>query len=217
MSVARCFRAGVYGAKSSYPIHGIGPESCRRTSGVAGGGGSAAPGWGVIVRLWRHQCACDCRGSWFGWGGHGFGPRGCWRFRWWGGGVGDFGKTASALAAQAGRLGRYVRARPALDVVDVGYSLVSTRSVFDHRAVVVGQTRDELLAGLAGVVAGRPEAGVVCGVGKPAGKTALCLPVRARSGWVWVASFMLPTRFSPRPSMLWWTSWTGTCGIRCAM
>lgn len=62
------------------------------------------------------------------------------------------GKTASALAAQAGRLGRYVRARPALDVVDVGYSLVSTRSVFDHRAVVVGQTRDELLAGLAGVV-----------------------------------------------------------------
>lgn len=74
------------------------------------------------------------------------------------------GKTASALAAQAGRLGRYVRARPALDVVDVGYSLVSTRSVFDHRAVVVGQTRDELLAGLAGVVAGRPEAGVVCGV-----------------------------------------------------
>lgn len=127
------------------------------------------------------------------------------------------GKTASALAAQAGRLGRYVRARPALDVVDVGYSLVSTRSVFDHRAVVVGQTRDELLAGLAGVVAGRPEAGVVCGVGKPAGKTALCLPVRARSGWVWVASFMLPTRFSPRPSMLWWTSWTGTCGIRCAM
>lgn len=31
------------------------------------------------------------------------------------------GKTASALAAQAGRLGRYVRARPALDVVDVGY------------------------------------------------------------------------------------------------
>lgn len=93
------------------------------------------------------------------------------------------GKTASALAAQAGRLGRYVRARPALDVVDVGYSLVSTRSVFDHRAVVVGQTRDELLAGLAGVVAGRPEAGVVCGVGKPAGKTAF---VFAGEGSQWL-------------------------------
>lgn len=90
------------------------------------------------------------------------------------------GKTASALAAQAGRLGRYVRARPALDVVDVGYSLVSTRSVFDHRAVVVGQTRDELLAG---VVAGRPEAGVVCGVGKPAGKTAF---VFAGQGSQWL-------------------------------
>lgn len=93
------------------------------------------------------------------------------------------GKTASALAAQAGRLGRYVRARPVLDVVDVGYSLVSTRSVFDHRAVVVGQTRDELLAGLAGVVAGRPEAGVVCGVGKPAGKTAF---VFAGQGSQWL-------------------------------
>lgn len=93
------------------------------------------------------------------------------------------GKTASVLAAQAGRLGRYVRARPALDVVDVGYSLVSTRSVFDHRAVVVGQTRDELLAGLAGVVAGRPEAGVVCGVGKPAGKTAF---VFAGQGSQWL-------------------------------
>lgn len=93
------------------------------------------------------------------------------------------GKTTSALAAQAGRLGRYVRARPALDVVDVGYSLVSTRSVFDHRAVVVGQTRDELLAGLAGVVAGRPEAGVVCGVGKPAGKTAF---VFAGQGSQWL-------------------------------
>lgn len=93
------------------------------------------------------------------------------------------GKTASALAAQAGQLGRYVRARPALDVVDVGYSLVSTRSVFDHRAVVVGQTRDELLAGLAGVVAGRPEAGVVCGVGKPAGKTAF---VFAGQGSQWL-------------------------------
>lgn len=93
------------------------------------------------------------------------------------------GKTASALAAQAGRLGRYVRARPALDVVDVGYSLVSTRSVFDHRAVVVGQTRDQLLAGLAGVVAGRPEAGVVCGVGKPAGKTAF---VFAGQGSQWL-------------------------------
>lgn len=102
------------------------------------------------------------------------------------------GKTASALAAQAGRLGRYVRARPALDVVDVGYSLVSTRSVFDHRAVVVGQTRDELLAGLAGVVAGRPEAGVVCGVGKPAGKTAFVFAGQG-SQWLGMGSELYAT------------------------
>lgn len=112
------------------------------------------------------------------------------------------GKTASALAAQAGRLGRYVRARPALDVVDVGYSLVSTRSVFDHRAVVVGQTRDELLAGLAGVVAGRPEAGVVCGVGKPAGKTAFVFAGQG-SQWLGMGSELyalsVPTLRKDRP------------------
>ncbi len=86
------------------------------------------------------------------------------------------GKTASALAAQAGRLERYVRARPELDAVDVGYSLVTTRSVFDHRAVVVGDGRDELLAGLVGVADGRPDAAVICGGAVPTGKTVVVFP-----------------------------------------
>ena len=33
-------------------------------------------------------------------------------------------------------------------MADVGWSLATTRSVFEHRAVVLGEDRDELLAGL---------------------------------------------------------------------
>ena len=46
---------------------------------------------------------------------------------------------------------------------DVGWSLATTRSVFEHRAVVIGRDREELAAGLAAVAAGEPAAGVVTG------------------------------------------------------
>ncbi|MGX1567833.1 type I polyketide synthase, partial [Streptomyces sp. NPDC055509] len=63
------------------------------------------------------------------------------------------GRSAGALAAQAGRLAEFVQARPELDVVDVGWSLASARSVLEHRAVVLGAggDRSELLAGLRAV------------------------------------------------------------------
>ena len=57
-------------------------------------------------------------------------------------------RDEDALAAQAVRLREFVLARPDLDPVDVGWSLVSTRSAFSRRAVVVGADRGELLAGL---------------------------------------------------------------------
>ncbi len=61
------------------------------------------------------------------------------------------GRSAEALAGQAARLLAQVEADPGLGVGDVGWSLVSTRSVFEHRAVVVGGDRERLLAGLAGL------------------------------------------------------------------
>ncbi|MFC8042056.1 type I polyketide synthase [Nocardia sp. NPDC057353] len=65
-----------------------------------------------------------------------------------------------ALVAQGKRLASWVREHPELDPVDIGWSL-STRSVFEDRAVVVGRDRDELLAALAaGVVAGRKAGGL---------------------------------------------------------
>ncbi len=72
-------------------------------------------------------------------------------------------KSESALGAQAGRLGEYLAGDPELGMTDVGCSLV-TRSVFEHRAVVLGGEREELLGGLSALLAGEQAAGMVRGV-----------------------------------------------------
>ncbi|MER7056634.1 type I polyketide synthase [Streptomyces sp. NPDC000351] len=73
------------------------------------------------------------------------------------------GRSAEAVAGQADRLVSFLEERPELDVAAVGRSLAVTRSRFDHRAVVVGQTREELLAGARALAEGVPAAGVVTG------------------------------------------------------
>jgi pimaricinolide synthase PimS2 len=73
------------------------------------------------------------------------------------------GRSAEGLAAQAGRLREYVVGHADLDPADVAWSLVTTRSTFEHRAVVTGAVREELAAGLAAVATGQPAAGVVSG------------------------------------------------------
>src|SRR5581483_3185588 len=78
-------------------------------------------------------------------------------------------RSAPGLAAQAERLAAHVTAAPGLDPVDVAWSLTATRSALEHRAVVLGADRDELLAGLAAVAAGQPAAGVVSGVAPSSG------------------------------------------------
>nr|WP_317619955.1 SDR family NAD(P)-dependent oxidoreductase [Streptomyces sp. CBMA156] len=64
------------------------------------------------------------------------------------------GKSEAALRDQAASLASFVGGRPELSPVDVGFSLAVSRARFDHRAVVSGSSRDELLAGLAGLAAG---------------------------------------------------------------
>ncbi|TCO62331.1 type I polyketide synthase [Actinocrispum wychmicini] len=58
-------------------------------------------------------------------------------------------KSPSRLRAQAQRLLAHLRADPDLRPVDLGYSLVTTRPSFDHRAVFVGGDRDDLMSALA--------------------------------------------------------------------
>ncbi|MDH2430798.1 SDR family NAD(P)-dependent oxidoreductase [Sphaerisporangium sp. TRM90804] len=81
-------------------------------------------------------------------------------------------KTPGALRAQAGRLVSFVESDPGLSLVDVGFSLVSTRSVFEHRAAVVAGDREGLLAGLRALAEDGSGPAVVRGVAG-AGRTAL--------------------------------------------
>ncbi|MEZ3183312.1 hypothetical protein KYY02_33065, partial [Streptomyces pimonensis] len=65
------------------------------------------------------------------------------------------GRNAEALRDQAVRLREYVEGAPGVGVLDIGYSLATTRSAFAHRAVVVGEDRAVLLDGLTALAEGR--------------------------------------------------------------
>jgi len=70
-----------------------------------------------------------------------------------------------------------VTARPGLDDADVGWSLVTTRPALEHRAVITGTRREELVGGLAAAAAGDPAPNVVTGaVTGDAGKTVFVFP-----------------------------------------
>ncbi|MFE9065435.1 type I polyketide synthase [Streptomyces violaceusniger] len=84
------------------------------------------------------------------------------------------GRTDAALRGQAERLrGQLATAtEESMPAVDVGYSLATARSLFDHRAAVVGEDRADLLRGLEALAKGETAPGVVRGVAGAAGKTA---------------------------------------------
>ncbi|GAA1004166.1 hypothetical protein GCM10009576_097480 [Streptomyces rhizosphaericus] len=81
-------------------------------------------------------------------------------------------RSADGLRAQARRLRAHLTAQPELSLKDVGYSLVATRAVFEHRAVLTGADRAELLRGLEAVATGEEAPGVVRSVATPTGITA---------------------------------------------
>nr|AAO65799.1 monensin polyketide synthase modules 5 and 6 [Streptomyces virginiae]ANZ52462.1 MonAIV [Streptomyces virginiae] len=81
------------------------------------------------------------------------------------------GRGEEALRAQAAQLAEHVRdddQRPA-SPLEVGWSLATTRSVFENRAVVVGDDRDALLDGLRSLAAGEASPDVVSGAVGPTG------------------------------------------------
>ncbi|WP_235439209.1 type I polyketide synthase, partial [Streptomyces yangpuensis] len=66
------------------------------------------------------------------------------------------GRSGAALSEQADRLVSFLEERPELDAAAVGRSLAASRARFDHRAVVVGETREELLDALRALTPGEP-------------------------------------------------------------
>ncbi|MFD5453459.1 type I polyketide synthase, partial [Streptomyces sp. NPDC127100] len=95
-------------------------------------------------------------------------------------------KSEAALRAQAGRLAEYVGERADLSPVDVGLSLVTTRSVFEHRAVVLDGAK-----GLGALAEGRETAGVVRGrAGGSDGRAVFVFPGQG-SQWAGMAAELL--------------------------
>lgn len=82
-------------------------------------------------------------------------------------------RSAEALANQAGRLARRVGGS---GIADVGWSLVTTRSQFQHRAVLVGSDREQLASALTGVAAGESGSGAVVGRAGTPGSTVFVFP-----------------------------------------
>lgn len=86
-------------------------------------------------------------------------------------------RSEPALREQAARLRDRVAADTSLSTADVGYSLVSTRSSFAHRAVLLSGGREESLAGLDVVAAGGESARVIRGVAEgPLGPVVFVFP-----------------------------------------
>ncbi|MFG2197186.1 SDR family NAD(P)-dependent oxidoreductase, partial [Streptomyces sp. NPDC048639] len=66
------------------------------------------------------------------------------------------GRSVEALRAQAARLAGHIEVHPELSPAVIGHALATSRSAFEHRAVVVGEDRDALLAALKAVGRGEP-------------------------------------------------------------
>jgi len=92
-------------------------------------------------------------------------------------------QTASGLVDQARRLADHLAVRPIIDPIDVGWSLATTRSQFEHRAVITGADLDELTSGLHALASNAPAPGVVTGVAAGTGPVVFVFPGQG-SQWI---------------------------------
>ncbi|MET9805621.1 type I polyketide synthase [Streptomyces halstedii] len=100
------------------------------------------------------------------------------------------GRTAEAVKAQAERLHTYLTEHPELSSVDVGHSLATTRTAFEHRAAVVGEDRAALLGGLAALASGDRAPGLVEGTVARSARTVFVFPGQG-SQWAGMARELL--------------------------
>ncbi|MFI1972824.1 type I polyketide synthase [Streptomyces cinnamoneus] len=102
------------------------------------------------------------------------------------------GQGQDGLLAQVERLKAFVEGDPELDPVDVGWSLVSSRALLPHRAVIVGADREELLRGLDAVASEEPAQGVVTGIAGSASGAVFVFPGQG-SQWTGMALELIDT------------------------
>ncbi|WP_260256159.1 type I polyketide synthase [Streptomyces sp. 840.1] len=84
------------------------------------------------------------------------------------------GRSAEALRAQAGRLHAHLAGAAAAGATAqaVGHALATTRTAFEHRAVVLGSSYEELTRALGTLAGGDPSPSVVTGVRRREARTA---------------------------------------------
>lgn len=87
-------------------------------------------------------------------------------------------KNAAALRDQARRLADHLpgTGSPEAEMADVGRTLVTARSLFSHRAVILASTRDDLRSRLTELAAGESSRDAVVGQAGPPGKVAFVFP-----------------------------------------
>jgi acyl transferase domain-containing protein/NAD(P)-dependent dehydrogenase (short-subunit alcohol dehydrogenase family)/acyl carrier protein len=76
-------------------------------------------------------------------------------------------KSEPALREAGRRLAAHLQDNPELDLGDVGLSLLTTRAALEHRAVVVGTAREQVLSALSALGAGGEAPGLARGLARP--------------------------------------------------
>ena len=102
------------------------------------------------------------------------------------------GKTEAALRAQAAALRAHLEAHPELELRDVAWSLATTRTHFEHRAVVVASEPAERLSALSALSEGKASPFVALGQATSAGKIVFVFPGQG-SQWVGMGRSLLST------------------------
>nr|WP_211121720.1 type I polyketide synthase [Streptomyces yatensis] len=99
-------------------------------------------------------------------------------------------KSEAALRAQARRLLDHVEQHPEMAAGDIGLSLATTRTAFDHRAVVLAQDRTQAVRALTDHLAGGGAPGLVEGVARRSAGVVFVFPGQG-SQWVGMAAGLL--------------------------
>ncbi|WP_306457959.1 type I polyketide synthase [Streptomyces sp. SA15] len=102
------------------------------------------------------------------------------------------GRSAQALRDQAARLAAHLTDRD-LPADAIGHTLLASRTVFEHRAVVLGGTTGALVAGLDALAAGEPAPSVVVGAPRPTGRGPVLVFPGQGGQWPGMAAELLDT------------------------
>ncbi|WP_354671059.1 SDR family NAD(P)-dependent oxidoreductase [Streptomyces sp. MA15] len=109
-------------------------------------------------------------------------------------------RNESALRAQAARLRAGLIEHPDTHPADAGYTLMTARSRFEHRAAVIGESREELLDALNCLAQGRPHPVVLRGTAGPGDRIVFVFPGQG-SQWAAMAEGLLERSAAFRASV----------------